>query len=199
MSRTLEPLARRIRHLVARALVRLVDADKQMQTLQTEVLDQEVLDAVEHWEGYGLTAHPHPDAEGLLLCAGGQRARAIVVAVADRRYRLKGLQAGEVALYDDQGQVVRLGRTGITVEAARGVIINGNVHINGNLSITGSGGGAGTMTIQANVALTGNLTQTGNTTQTGNLASSGNLAGATLTMAGQTLTTAGAGAVVRVL
>lgn len=35
--------------------------------------------------------------------------------VADRRFRLKGLARGEVALYDDQGQSVILTRAGIVI------------------------------------------------------------------------------------
>ena len=35
--------------------------------------------------------------------------------VSDRRYRLKGLARGEVAVYDDQGQSVTLTRAGIVV------------------------------------------------------------------------------------
>ncbi|EFB6788059.1 hypothetical protein FPG81_19955 [Escherichia coli] len=38
--------------------------------------------------------------------------------VSDRRYRLKGLQTGEVAVYDDQGQSVTLTREGIVVDGA---------------------------------------------------------------------------------
>ena len=38
--------------------------------------------------------------------------------LSDRRYRLKGLQTGEVAVYDDQGQSVTLTREGIVVDGA---------------------------------------------------------------------------------
>ncbi len=38
--------------------------------------------------------------------------------MSDRRYRLKGLQTGEVAVYDDQGQSVTLTREGIVVDGA---------------------------------------------------------------------------------
>lgn len=185
LSRQLAPLARRLRLLVSRATVARVDDAKKMQEVQIEALAGEVLEAVEHWQGYGLSVHPHPEAEALLLTPDGDRARPIVIACADRRYRLKGLAAGEVALFDDLGQSITLTRAGI--------VIQGNVLIEGNLSVTGAGGVPGTMQIAANVQLTGNLTQTGN------LASSGAVAGSTLAMGGQTLTTAGAGAVVRVL
>jgi phage gp45-like len=41
----------------------------------------------------------------------------IVLVVGDRRYRLKNLQDGEVAIYDDLGQKVHLTRDGIRVDA----------------------------------------------------------------------------------
>ena len=41
-----------------------------------------------------------------------------MVGVEDRRYRLRGLAGGEVAIYDDQGQKVHIKRNGIVAEAA---------------------------------------------------------------------------------
>lgn len=199
LDRHLAPIARRLRNLVTRAVVALVEDTERVQRLQVQALKDEVLEHLEHWLPYGLTTHAPSGCEALLLSLGGAREQAIVVAVADRRYRLTGLEAGDVALYDDLGQVVRLGRTGIVIEAAQGVIINGQVIINGDLAVNGIGGGAGTMTLKANINLTGNINQSGNINQTGSLASSGAVAGSTLAMGGQTLSTAGAGAVVRVL
>lgn len=169
MSRLLEPLARRIRNLVSRAVVRLVDDTAQLQALQIEVLEGEVLDQVEHWQPYGLTAHPQTDAEALILSAGGSRARAVVVAVSDRRYRLTGLAAGEVALHDDQGQSVQLTRSGIVVTGTAVQITAPQVTITGACTVTGlltaqggitmSGGSAG-----AAAAITGDLSVTGDVT-----------------------------------
>ena len=39
-----------------------------------------------------------------------------MLVVADRRYRLKGLKSGEVAIYDDEAKSVTLTRTGIVVD-----------------------------------------------------------------------------------
>ncbi|ECV7453773.1 phage baseplate assembly protein domain-containing protein, partial [Escherichia coli] len=57
-------------------------------------------------------------AEAVVLFPDGDRSHAVVVTVSDRRYRLKGLQTGEVAVYDDQGQSVTLAREGIVVDGA---------------------------------------------------------------------------------
>ena len=89
-----------------------------MQTLQIKLLADEAKDDIEHVEPYGLTACPHPGAEHVTLFFGGDRSHGVVIVVADRRYRLQGLAAGEVALYDDLGQKVHLTRGGIVIDGA---------------------------------------------------------------------------------
>ncbi|CAN5449264.1 hypothetical protein BH09PSE4_BH09PSE4_23110 [soil metagenome] len=112
MTRALES---RIAMMVGRGTVAGVDDDRQLQELQLELLADEVHDGVEHFQTYGLTSHPKPGAEAVSVAVGGTRGHVIVIAVGDRRYRLKGLAEGEVALHDDQGQSVLLGRDGIVV------------------------------------------------------------------------------------
>ncbi|HAX1879240.1 TPA: phage baseplate assembly protein, partial [Escherichia coli] len=72
---------------------------------------------------YGFTSAAQDGAEGVALFPAGDRSHGVVVVVADRRYRLKGLKRGEVALYDDQGQSVVLTRSGIVVNGAGKPII----------------------------------------------------------------------------
>lgn len=113
----------RVRLMIGRAIVRLVDDAARAQALQVELLSDEVQDDVERFQNYGLTAHPHPGAEAVTVCAGGLRSHAIVIAVEDRRYRLTGLQQGEVALYDDLGNLVKLGREAIEITGAAKVAV----------------------------------------------------------------------------
>lgn len=115
MARVMAPMKARLQMMVARAVVRLVDDAGGIQALQLSVLADEVLDGVERLGEYGLSTHPHPGAEAVVVCAGGLRSHGLVVAVGDRRFRLKGLEAGEVALHDDQEQVVKLARAGIEI------------------------------------------------------------------------------------
>ncbi|MCM2318055.1 MAG: phage baseplate assembly protein [Pseudomonas sp.] len=109
-SRLLAPLRRGLAHLVTRAVVALVNDAAKMQTLQVSLLADETLDGVEHWQPYGFTFKPHVGAEALVLAVGGHRAHSVVIAVADRRYRLTGLEDGEVAIYSDEGDKVHLKR-----------------------------------------------------------------------------------------
>lgn len=113
----LDDLKGRIRMMVSRAIVALVDDARGLQEMQIELLDGERQDKVERFSHYGLASHPHPEAEALVVSVGGLRSHSIVIAVEDRRYRLKGLQGGEVALYDDQDQIIHLKRDGIAISS----------------------------------------------------------------------------------
>lgn len=115
--RAAKPLSDRIRMAIGRGLVKLVDDTKKAQAMQIELLADESHDQVERFQQYGFTANPHPEAEALTVSVGGLRSHSIVIAVEDRRYRLKGLQTGECALYDDLGNVIKLGRDKIEVIA----------------------------------------------------------------------------------
>ncbi|QDH35858.1 phage baseplate assembly protein V [Porphyrobacter sp. YT40] len=119
----LSGLEGRVRGMVARAIVRLVDDARQAQELQVELLADESQDAVERFQNYGLTSVPHAGAEALVVFAGGLRSHGVVLAVEDRRYRLTGLQDGEVALFDDLGNVIKLGRQRIDVTAVTELLV----------------------------------------------------------------------------
>lgn len=117
-SRLIAPFVRRIGNLLARGTVAAVNAATKMQSLQMRLLAGEVKDAVEHFEPYGFTSNPKPGAEGVAVFLDGDRSHGIVLVVADRRYRLKSLASGEMAIHDDQGQKVHLTRGGIVIDGA---------------------------------------------------------------------------------
>lgn len=146
LAQALGPLARRIGNLVARGTVAAVNAATKMQGLQVRLLAGEVKDGVEHFEPYGFTSHPNAGAEAIAAFFDGDRSHGVVLVVADRRYRLKGLAAGEMAIHDDQGQKVHLTRSGIvvdggghtvTIQNAPLVTTDGNLHVNGNIVADG--------------------------------------------------------------
>lgn len=147
----LQPLRQAVRLMVARAVVGLVNDGTQLQGLQVSLLADEVRDDVERFQDYGFTSHPHPGAEAVAVCVAGNRDHALVVAVDDRRYRLTGLAAGEVAIYTDQGDKIVLKRGGtIEVTAATKVRIvaplvemTGNLQVDGNIVATGNVSDAG--------------------------------------------------------
>ncbi len=141
----------RIDMMVGRATIERVDDDRQAQEMQVELLADEVQDGVERFQGYGFTSVPFPGAEALVVSVGGLRSRSVVVQVEDRRYRLTGLEAGEVAIFDDQGQTIVLKRNGIRitspfkveVEAPEVNVTADSVTIDsGDIALGGAGGQA---------------------------------------------------------
>lgn len=114
----LEPLRARVASMVARGVVSLVNDSPRMQELQLQLLAGETADGAERFQDYGFTSVPLPpngdgEAEAVVVCPMGSRDHPIVVAVGDRRYRLTGLEAGEVAIYDDLGGKIHLTREGM--------------------------------------------------------------------------------------
>lgn len=107
--RVMGPVWRRLRLLVSRGVLALVDDSLKLQSVQVRLLGGEPAWA-ERFQQYGYTSHPHPGAEAVVAAVGGARAHLVALSVDDRRYRPKGLQAGEVCLYTDEGDELRFKR-----------------------------------------------------------------------------------------
>lgn len=104
VARVVAPLQRRVRLMVARGIVELVNDATKAQTLQVTLLADEVRSDVERWEQYGLASVPPKGAEALWLSVGGDRSHGAVVAVMDRTVRPTGVLAeGDVALFTRRG------------------------------------------------------------------------------------------------
>lgn len=117
LQRTLGPIWRRLRLLVSRGVLTLVDDALQMQSVQVTLLGEQPAWA-ERFQNYGFSGHPHGGAEAIVAAVGGARAHLVALAVDDRRYRINSLKPGEVTLYDDLGQRVHLTRDGIVIDGA---------------------------------------------------------------------------------
>lgn len=134
VAKLLRPIRNQVANMVSRAVVRLVDDSTKVQALQLDLLDEETREEIEHVQNYGFTSVPFPDAEAVVLFVGGRRDHGLAVAVDDRRYRLKNLQKGEVAIYTDQGDSIVIKRGGtIEITAATKVTVNApTVELAGN-------------------------------------------------------------------
>lgn len=127
----LAPLQRRVLLMLRRAIVRVVTDDAGIQLVQVDGLAGETVDRCERLQSYGFTSVPLPGAEAILSGAGGIRSHPLVLAIDDRRYRLRGLAGGEVAIYDDQGQTIVLHRDRIEVTAPKVVVVSADVRLGG--------------------------------------------------------------------
>ncbi len=76
--------------LLARGTVVLANSATKLQSLQMRLTAGEVNDDMEHFEPYGFTSNPLAGAEGIATFLG-DRSHAVVLVVADRRFRLQAL------------------------------------------------------------------------------------------------------------
>ncbi|WP_449567101.1 phage baseplate assembly protein V [Lelliottia nimipressuralis] len=116
MKGALRGVQRTVSNLLARAVVTGLNTASKCQMLQVELLANEQKENVEHLEPYGFTSAPQTGAEGVAVFPDGDRSHGLILMVSDRRYRIKGLKAGEVAIYTDEGDSITLKR-GNTIEA----------------------------------------------------------------------------------
>lgn len=138
----LATLQRRIGLTVSRAIIKLVNDAAKLQGVQVVLLDDEARAEIERFQEYGFTSVPQAECEAIALSVGGSRSHMVVVATDDRRYRLKDLESGEVALYTDEGDYVLLKRGRVVeVKAGTGVRVDaplatftGDLHVEGSVT-----------------------------------------------------------------
>lgn len=125
---------------------------------------------LERIQDYGFASRPLPGAEAAVLWMNGKRDVALILSVADRRYRLL-MEDGDAALYDSRGQKVHLTKNGVTanvvgdlsatvsgesfVECSK-TFFTGDVYVGGDFTYAGIGRGAlGPMQTEGGINNTG--------------------------------------------
>lgn len=135
-----ERVYRRVLLSLGRGRITLADDSGSVQTVQAQISASEVYDNTPRVAEYGFTSLPPSGSDAVLVFIGGDRSNGVVVGTNHQASRLKNLQTGEVAIFDDQGQSVWIKRGGIVIEGAgKPITINGNVQINGAVTATGEG------------------------------------------------------------
>lgn len=110
LNRFIAPLVTRIRNVASRGVIKSVSDTNKIQQIQASLLAGELKNGLEHYQGYGFTSVPLNGMETLVVFCGGDRSNGVVVAVGDRKFRLKEMKQGEVAIYTDEGDYIKLAR-----------------------------------------------------------------------------------------
>lgn len=160
LNRLLTNIKSRVLLMVGRGVLKAVADDTAVQVCQAALLDGELKSGIERAQNYGLTSVPPVGSVATLLFVGGDRSNGIVISAENRKFRLKGLQAGEVALYTDEGDEIRLKRGHeIAVKTSKFVINAAEIDLNGAVKVAQTLEVAGNITGKGEVAdKTGNLT-----------------------------------------
>ena len=119
--------ARRVFVGVARGTLQQADDSKRWQEVTVKMAGGRVFSGVEMAHQYGVTSVPKPPddkdhdkaAEAIVVYLDGNMSHPVVLAIGDRRFRLKNLKNGEVAIHDDQGQQVYFARDRLVVHSSK--------------------------------------------------------------------------------
>tara|TARA_R110002050_G_scaffold269917_1_gene412411 strand:- start:34872 stop:35420 length:549 start_codon:yes stop_codon:yes gene_type:complete len=134
----MSPLRRGLQQMVRVANVIKVNDASPIQMIQVETLSGEIIE-VPRIQDYGITSVPLPGSKGVVVAVGGNTNGYVCIKADDKSYRLVGLKAGEVALYDNQGQMVYLQENG-QMRIVANTQVTATVplfRIEGNLDVTG--------------------------------------------------------------
>lgn len=171
LNRFFKPVTARVRNMIVRGVIKLVNDELKIQKIQASLLAGELKDGLEHYQGYGITSNAPAGSEALVVFCGGDRSNGVIVAIGDRKFRLKGLKPGEVALYTDEGDYLKFARNhtiqvstlNLSVNATENVTYNTktfNVNASDGINLT-----TPTVTASANVSAGGNINDATSTMQ----------------------------------
>lgn len=111
----MERLWQRLLLVVGRGRIQTGNDAGPVQLQQVRVDALEIRDNTLRVAEYGFTSMPKPGCHAVMIFVGGDRSNGVIIGTNDQTARLKNLQPGEVAIYDDQGQSVYITRSGIVV------------------------------------------------------------------------------------
>jgi len=159
LRKVIRGLRRSIALMIGRGVVRNTDDSTSIQTVQVEILKDDIHD-LERFQNYGYTSVPLVTSEAVVVFPGGSKDHGIIVAVDDRRYRLRGLENGEVAIYTDEGDNIVLKRGNkieantktFTINAEDGIILNGPITTSSTISAGGNVSAVGSVSATVNVS-----------------------------------------------
>lgn len=102
----------RIRRVILGATVKSTDDATPLQQMKVQTLGRALYDKVEVYAQFGFTSRP-PD--GLDAVIAERNGKYVVIAVGDRKFRIRNLESGDTVIYDMRGQTITLNKTGIRV------------------------------------------------------------------------------------
>ena len=117
----------------ARCLIDKVDDTKKMQECKINGMQNEMMERIESPQNYGFTSVViesegkdgmiEKSGEGFVQFMGGNRSFPVVEVMDDRRFRLRNQEEGEVAVYDDQQQSIKIKRKEIQTRSQKRITL----------------------------------------------------------------------------
>ena len=143
-------------NMLATAVIKRVVDSFGRQKAQVEVTKGELIDDVIRMQNYGFGSNPPEEgSDSLIAFLGGSREQAVIVVADNRAFRLKNLESGEVAIYDDLGNIFKLGRDSVEVIAVTKLTASAPImEVSVDSSATISAGASSIVITPSGVAIT---------------------------------------------
>jgi phage gp45-like len=103
----------RLRMLIAPVKITATDDSGPVHRAQVRGFPPETIDAMPVLQLYGVASHAMTGSDAMAIFCTGDRTSGVIVATGNQQYRLRNLNPGEVALYDNGGNVVKLANNGM--------------------------------------------------------------------------------------
>ena len=144
-----------------RGKLTLTQSSEPIQRVQVQGLADETLQEIEQLQQFGFTSHAPNGTDVIVIPLGGDTSHGIVIASEHGSFRLKSLQSGEVAVYDQSGSSIVLKQGKLIeidcdtlhikaqsqvkidsplVETSQVLTAQGQINGNGGLAIAGGSG-----------------------------------------------------------
>ncbi|PJG86221.1 phage baseplate assembly protein V [Conservatibacter flavescens] len=162
-----------------RGVLQLAHSGDNIQKAQVSGLADEVISDTELMQHFGFTSVPPADTQVLVIPVGGKTTHSVIVATENGAYRIKNLQSGEVAIYDQSGSSIILKQGKLIEVSCDNFVVNcqqysvtattgasfdtPNLETSKLLTAQGQINGNGGMAVQggSGASFTGSVTQTG--------------------------------------
>lgn len=172
-----------------RGKITLTQSGEPIQRVQVHGLADEVLQDIEQLQQFGFTSHAPANTDVIVIPLGGDTSHGIVIASEHGSFRLKNLQSGEVAVYDQsgssivlkQGKLIEIDCDTLHIKASTQVQIDSPlVETSQVLTAQGQINGNGGMAIQGGngTKFTGDIEHRGDFANTGSISNNGKNIGA---------------------
>lgn len=117
LKRFLTPVLARIRRVILGATIESTNDAAPLQQMKVRTLGRALYDNVELFGQFGFTSRA-PD--GLDAIIAERNGKYIVIAVGDRKYRIRDTETGDTVVYDVRGQTIVLNKDGIKISDKNG-------------------------------------------------------------------------------
>ncbi|MDX2265451.1 MAG: phage baseplate assembly protein V [Hyphomicrobiales bacterium] len=127
------------RIMISRGEVIEVNDGGGMQLMSVRGYADEVIKMAHRVQPFGFTSNPPLGSHGVVMSAGGRRDQAFIIGIENEAARQKGLKPGEQAIYDGEGQFLKMlnGRKTVisvgelTIVADKVVVESGDINLGG--------------------------------------------------------------------